>query len=184
MKKNKLLLFLVPVMAALFIAVSYQYGYLEVLKEASSLKEAQDAKIRTLAKYLSLIEEKPKMEEALAVMKETRKADDSKLFEGKTLSLATASLQETIKGIVMDRGGKIISERVGKPEDSGKFTVITASLDISLPDVRALGDVLYSLETRTPYLVMKDLDIRVKAANDPRELSVKLDVAALTGRGK
>ncbi|MEJ2697488.1 MAG: hypothetical protein P8013_12675 [Candidatus Sulfobium sp.] len=49
-----------------------------------------------------------------------------------------------------------------------------------LPDVRALGDILYSLETRTPYLVVKELDARIRNYRDPRDLMVKLNVSALT----
>ncbi|MCL4492457.1 MAG: type II secretion system protein GspM [Nitrospirae bacterium] len=184
MPKNKMLLFLMPVMALLLIAVVYQYGYRGVQAEVASLKEAQNAKIKTLTKYMAFIAEKAGMEKKLASLKEARKAGDSKLFEGKTLSIATASLQETVKGIVTGRGGKIISERVGKPEDFGKFTVITASIDATLPDTRALGDILNSIETRTPYLVVKELDVRVRTFKDPRELSVKLDVSALTGGRK
>ena len=181
MPRNKLLLFLAPVMVLLLVAVAYQYGYREVQAELASLREAQNVKLNSLAKYVALIAEKPEIEKSLASLKETRKADDAKLIEGKTLSVAAAALQETVKGIVTGKGGKIISERVGKPEAFGKFTVITSSIDATLPDTRALGDILYSIETRTPYLVVKDIDVRVRAFKDPKELSVKLDVAALTG---
>jgi len=121
------------------------------------------------------------MEKRLELLKETRKVENAKLFDGQTASISTAALLETAKGIVMGRGGKILSERVGKPEPSGKFTVITASIDATLPDSRALGDILYSIETRTPYLVVRDVDIRIKALNEPKELSIKLDISALTG---
>ena len=50
-----------------------------------------------------------------------------------------------------------------------------------IPDSRILSEVLYSIETRTPFLVVKELDARVKNYRDPRELMVKLDVSALTG---
>ena len=113
-------------------------------------------------------------------MKEERKADDSKLIEGQTPSLAAAALQDMVKGIITGSGGAISSERVGKAEDMEKFKVIRISLDAVVPDSRALSDILYSIETRTPYLVVKELDTRVRDFRNPRELMIKLDVAALT----
>jgi len=127
-------------------------------------------------------------------------------------SLASAALQDTIKGIVTNRGGTVSSVRVGKvedivyqepvaaekpangakekkapslkkakPEGEGKFKVINVSLDIVVPDPAALRDILFFIETRTPYLVVREVDSRVRNLKEPRELVVKLDVAALYG---
>ena len=71
---------------------------------------------------------------------------------------------------------------MAKPETLGKFTLITVSMDITLPDVRALADILYAIETRTPYLVVKELDVRVSNFKEPKALAAKLDVSALTSR--
>lgn len=167
-------------MALLLGLVIYQYGYVLVRTEMGSIKDSEAIKIRTLEKYTALIAEKPQLEKKLASLKDTRAADDSKLIEGQTLSLAAASLQDGVRGIVMGRGGTISSERVGKPEDLGKFKIVSVSVDIVLPDPRALSDILYSIETRTPYLVVKEVDSRVRNYREPKELTVKLDVAALT----
>ena len=167
-------------MVILLGLIMYKFVYLRVQADVASVKEDQAIKTKTLGKYISLISEKPQLEKNFISLKETRKADDSKLIEGQTLSLAAASLQEMIKDIVTGKGGTISSERVGKPEDLGKFKVISVSIDTVLPDSRALSDILYSIETRTPYLSVKELDIRVRNFRDPRELMVKLDVSALT----
>ncbi|MDH5769161.1 MAG: type II secretion system protein M, partial [Nitrospirota bacterium] len=68
-----------------------------------------------------------------------------------------------------------------KLEDLGKFKVINISIDAVIPDPGALSEVLYSIETRTPYLIVKELDIRIRNYRDPRELMLKLDVSALYG---
>lgn len=161
--------------------VAYNYGYLRVKAELSAVKDDQAVKTKLLAQYVALLSEKPALEKKLALLKEERQADNSRLIEGQTPSLSAAILQETLKGIIVNRGGSISSERVGKPEDLGKFKVISVSMDAVLPDTRALGDILYSIETRTPYLVVKELDARVRNMRDPKELTVKLDVLALTG---
>lgn len=178
-RKNKLLI-AVPLIAILLGLVIYQYGFLRVRTEVASLREAQEIKTKTLGKYLALISEKPQLEKKLAALKEQRKADDSKIIDAQTPSLAAATLQETVKGIVTGRGGTISSERVGKPEDLGRFKVISVSLDAVLPDARALADILYAIETRTPYLAVKELDTRIRNFNEQRELIVKLDVSAIT----
>jgi len=89
-------------------------------------------------------------------------------------------LQDTIKNIVASSRGTITSERVGKPADEGNFKKIVVSIDTVLPDIRALSDVLYSIETNIPYLTIHELDVRIRNYRDPRELIVKFQISALT----
>jgi len=180
-KKNRTLILGIPLILILTGFVAYNYGYLRVKAELSAIRDDEAVKAKLLDKYLTLISEKPELEKNLAALKEERQSENSKLIEGQTPSLSAAILQETLKGIIVNRGGSISSERVGKPEDLGKFKIISVSMDAVLPDTRALGDILYSIETRTPYLVVKELDARTRNLKEPKELTVKLDVLALTG---
>jgi hypothetical protein len=180
MKKNKTLIISLPFLVALLLYGAYQYGYVKIRTDVDALKEESASKMKLIEKSVALISEKPTLEKRLAALKEEKQADSTKLIEGQTLSLSAATLQDTIKSIVTGRGGSISSERVGKPEDYGNFKIITVSIDAVLPDARALSDVLYSIETRTPYLVVKELDTRVRNFRAPKDLTVKLDVSALT----
>lgn len=180
MRKSKILIVSIPLMIVLVVLLTYQYGYLRIQSEITSIKEEQAIKARTLEKYITLISEKPHLEKKLASLRDTRKANDSKLIEGQTPSLAAAQLQEMVKTTITGSGGTISSERVGKPEDLGKFKVISVSVDAVIPESRALSEIIYSIETRTPYLIVKELDTRVRNYRDPRELMVKLDVEAVT----
>ena len=180
MKKNKTLLFAIPLILVLAGLLFYQHVYMGIRSDIASIKDREEIKTKTLEKYISLIAEKPLLEKRLDSLREDRKAEASNLIEGQTLSLTAASLQETVKDIVTRSGGTISSERVGKPEDLEGFKIITVSMDTILPDPRALRDILYAIETRTPYLVIKDIDIRIRNYKDPREQVVKLDVSALT----
>lgn len=180
MKRNRIIVLGIPLILILLGLVLYEYGYLRIQSEIASIKEDQALKIKTLEKYTALINERPQLEKELNSLKEIRRADDPKLIEGQTLSLAAATLQDMVKGIIVERGGTISSERVGKPEDHGKFKIINVSIDAVLPDLRALSHILYSIETRTPYLIVKELDTRVRDYRNPKELMVKLDVSALT----
>ena len=179
--KSKLLVVAIPVIIALAGLVAYQYGYQGVKDEMSSMKEMRTSKTKMLEKYMELIAEKPELEKKLESLKEERKTDDSKIIEAQTLSIAAATLQETVKALITGRGGSITSERVEKPDTLGNLKVINVSIDAILPDTRALSDLLYGVETRTPYLIIKEVDTRVRNFRDPKELMVKIRVSALTG---
>lgn len=180
MKKSRTLILGIPLICILAGFGVYNYGYLRVRVELASIKDDQAVKSKLLDKYLALISEKPELEKTLVALKAERQGDNSRMIEGQTPSLSAAILQETLKGVITNRGGSISSERVGKPEDLGKFKIISVSIDAVLPDTRALSDILYSIETRTPYLVVKELDARLRNIREPKELSIKLDVLALS----
>jgi hypothetical protein len=179
MKRSKLLYAAVPVIIVLACFLAYQ-RYAAVRKDLAAVKEEQALKEKMLKKYVAIIAERPDLEKKAAELKELRKANDTNIMEGQTLAIVAASLQDTVKTIVTSHGGTIASERAGKTEDRDAFKVINVTIDAVLPDVRALSDILYAVETRTPYLIVKDLDVRVRNLRTPKELSVKLDIAALT----
>lgn len=180
-RKSKILVIAIPLMIILLGAVIYQYGYLRVQTELTAMEDTTSVKSKTLEKYMTLIADKPRIEEKLNVLRETRRAENSKMIEGQTPSLAAAALQNTIKSMITARGGTISSERAEKPEDTGKFKMITVTIDAVVPDTRALGDTLYAIETQTPYLVVREIDTRIRNFKEPRDLMVKLKVSGLTG---
>jgi len=205
-RNRRLLLIGIPIAVVLFAVVVYEYVYVGVRTEIASIREQQDARMETLRKYIVLIAEKPGLEKQLEVLREQAKAQDVKLVSGEPVSLASANLQGLVKGVVSGRGGTISSERIGKAEDlekaavpSGgeaaakapggkkvvktaegpKLQVLSVSIDSVLPDTAALSDILYSLETRTPYIVTRELDVRIKNFRDPRDLMVRIDATGL-----
>lgn len=177
--KSRILFIAVPVMLVLLGVTVYEYGYLRVQSEINDLEDGVSIKAKTLAKYKALIAQKTSVEQGLVALREARKAESSKTIEGQTPSIAAASLQGTVKGMITARGGSIVSERAEKPEGSGKFIIITITIDAVLPDTRALADTLYAIETQSPYLVVRELDTRIRAFKDPRDLTVKLKVSGL-----
>jgi len=180
-KRSRISSVALPVIVVLAGLVAYQYGYLAVKGEMASVREQEAARAATLERYISLIAEKPSLEKRLEALRERRVSDASKIITADTLSIAAATLQNIVKGSITGRGGSITSERVEKPDDLGKFKVVNVSVDAMLPDTRALSDVLYTLETHTPVLVVREVDTRVRNFRDPRDLMVKLRVSALTG---
>jgi hypothetical protein len=179
--KSKLSRVALPVIVVLALLVAYQYVYMAVSSEIASLRERQAARMGTLERYVNLIAERPALEKKLEALRERRVTEASKIIEAQTLSIAAATLETIVKGSITGTGGSIASERVEKPEDLGKLKVVNVSVDAVLPDTRALSDVLFTLESHTPYIVIKEMDTRVRNFRDPRELMVKLRIAALTG---
>lgn len=179
--RKRLFLIALPVLIVLSGLLFYQYVYLQVKAEIASVKEMEAAKVKTLQKYITFVSKKPDFEKRLTQLRETRKADEPKLLAGETLSLAAATLENSVKGILTARGGTISSQRVEKPEDLGKFKVVNVSIDAVVPDPRVLSDTLYAIETQTPYLAARELDARVKTYQQPRELIVRLRVSGITG---
>lgn len=180
-QKSKLLIISIPITIILLGFAVYEYGFLRLEEEKSGMKEMISAKEKTLKKSLELVSHKPQWEKEITSLKDTRKASDAKIVEGQTPALASAALQSAVKAIIAGKGGTISSERVEKHESLGKFKIVSVSVDALIPDIRALNDILFAMETQTPYLVVKEIDARVRNFKEPRELMVKLKVTALTG---
>lgn len=178
--RNRTLFIAIPVFVILGALLVYQYGYLKLRDEIQAIKETEAVKMKTLQKYVDFVAKKPELEKRLEDLKEARKADESKLVGGQTPSVAAASLQNSIKTLVTSKGGSISSERVEKPEDVNKFKVISVAIDGSMPDMRFLNEVLFAVETQTPSLVVRELDVRVKDFRDPKELMIRLKVSGMT----
>ncbi len=178
--KNRLLFAAIPILVVLGGLLLYQYGYLRLREEIRSTKEAEAVKIKTLQKYADFVALKGEFEQKLRALKEARKADEVKLIEGQTPNIAAGALQNSIKTLVTSKGGTISSDRVEKPEDVDKFTIISVSIDGSVPDMRFLSEILFAIETQTPSLLVRELDARVKDFRDPRDLMVRLKVSGMT----
>lgn len=180
-RRSKLLMMSIPLIIVMAALAVYQYGIADIYRQAQELGEQQEVKVKLLARYSALIARKSALEKQMADLGQTRKNDEHKMVAAPTAAVACANLQSSVKGIITGRGGVINSERVEKTEEWGKFKMISVTVDAVFPDVRVLSDTLLAVETQTPYLVLKDVDIRVRNYAEPRELLVKLKVAALAG---
>ncbi len=179
-RKNNLLILSIPLIIILIAGVVYEYGIMGIRDEVSSVSDLKISKIKTLQKYMDAIAKKTNLEKKILSLKEKRKNENIKIIVAQTPAIAAANMQDSVKDIITGRGGTINSERVEKPDELEKFKVTNVVLDVVFPDVRSLSDTLFAIETQTPYLVVKELDVRVRNYTDPRDLTVKLKVAALT----
>lgn len=100
---------------------------------------------------------------------------------GKEESLTPApagQAKEETKASKVEKGPKPKKE---KPEEKQRFKIINVSFDFTAPDTGALRDIVFFIETKTPYMVIKELDCRVRNFQHPRDLMVRLDISALYG---
>ncbi|RJQ56852.1 MAG: hypothetical protein C4526_00720 [Nitrospiraceae bacterium] len=180
MKASKSLLIMMPVVVILLGIIIYQYGYLRVQSEIASIKEEQDLKSEILGKYVNLISQIPRMEKELLSRRQARDSYNAKFLAGDTDEIAAAALLDLVRGILSARGGKVSGGQIAQPSEKGIFRIINISVDAVMPDVSALSDAVYTMETHTPQFFIRDMDVRIKDLKTPRELIVKLNVSAMT----
>ncbi|NPU84148.1 MAG: hypothetical protein HPY65_06640 [Syntrophaceae bacterium] len=176
--KRMIMFFLLAILAA---SVLYEYGILGVLERANAIGEQEDMRMKTLGKFAALIAQIPVMEKGLPELEQVRKGEAVKMIPGETLAVASANLQNSIKAAIMARNGVINSDRMERPEKTGPFQIVSTTVDTVFPDIRALSETLAAIETQTPYLVVRELDVRVRNYSDPRDLIVRMKVSALAG---
>lgn len=157
----------------------YEYGFRGIQAELGGLEESRKAKTRTLEKYLALIAQRPQLEKELAALREIRQQDDAKIIQGKNASMAAAQLQQIIKEVIGSRGGQINTERIEHVEDYNAFKIVTITIDAVFPDAGVLAESLFALETRTPFMVVRELDAKVRNHREPREILAKLKISSL-----
>ena len=157
----------------------YDYICIPVRDEMRSIEEIKEAKMTTLAKYIDLLARKPSLEKAIASLREQRRAEEAKMVGGQTPSVAAANLQNLIKEIVVGKGGTIASERMEKPEEWGRFKVVTVSIETIVPETKALSDMLLSMENQPVSLFVREMDVRIRNMREPRDLTARFRVSAL-----
>lgn len=178
-KNSKILLFLIPVMAILAGFAFYDYVYIPVRDEMRSIEEMKEAKMITLNKYIDALARKPSLEKAIASLREQRSAEEAKMVEGQTPSVAAANLQNLVKEIIVGKGGTVSSERMEKPEELGRFKVVTVSIETIVPETKALTDMLVLMESQPVSLFVRELDVRIRNMREPRDLTARFRISAL-----
>ena len=178
-KNSKILLLLIPVMAILAGFAFYDYVYIPVRDEMRSIEEIKEAKRVTLAKSIDVLARKPLLGKAIASLRERRRAEEAKMVEGQTPSVAAANLQNLVKEIVVGKGGTIASERMEKPEELGRFKVVTVSIETIVPETKALAEMLLLMENQPVSLFVREMDVRIRNMREPRDLTARFRISAL-----
>jgi len=84
-------------------------------------------------------------------------------LSGESPTLAAAALQERVKAVVEGRGGELISTRVLPAQNEGGFSRVTVNVRMAVT-VEVLQQVLYELESGTPYLMLDNIMVLSRGA--------------------
>ncbi len=169
--------------AVIFILTAltiYRYGVVYLGERLEQVREEREMKVKTLSKYRALLSKRESISQDVAGLKRLLKDEELKLLSGNTPALASASLQEIIKQIITAKGATISSERVEKTEDYDGYRVVSVSVDMIVDGISSLNEIIYSIESRTPYMVIRELDVRVRNYRNPAQLTVRLKVSGLS----
>lgn len=153
-----------------------------LIDRLSSAEEERAAKRAAIAHYQRLLAQAPGLEAAVSRLERTRPLA-SYLFAGGNRALAAAGLQRTLQASAKKNGATVLSLRVMEPVADGPLERIPVEARL-LAGIGEARNLLYEIETATPYLFIDTIDIDVRrsrrrqtAAAEP--LSIRLVVYGL-----
>jgi general secretion pathway protein M len=97
------------------------------------------------------------------------KSVENLLLAAPTRGLAEAQLQKTLTSLVAQHQGVIASVQVLPPKQEQNLTRVTVRLTMQI-GIDGLRDVLFEIETRTPFLFIDDFIVKTPSEN-PRQRS-------------
>ncbi len=145
----------------------------------ASAGEELEAARDEIARYQRLLNELPSLQSAATRLERTRPLAPY-LLEGQNRALAAAGLQRGLQDAAAKHGATVLSLRVRNPIADGPLERISVEARLRA-GASELRDLLYFIETSTPYLFVSDLSInvrhsrrRIKAKSDLMEVSLTL----------
>jgi len=133
--------------------------------------------VHQLAVYRAEVAMRPELEAALAQARQKAAAVPG-LIASDSVALAQAQLQDEVKSIVTDNQGEVRTAQIVPATTVDGFQVIAIQYDLAVPMAK-LRDLIYAIETRTPYLFVDDADIISQQdwqSGDPQAANPMLDV--------
>lgn len=124
--------------------------------------------------YRRLLAQMPALREATAELERTRPLS-ALLLSGDNRALAAADLQRSLQHAVQEHGATMLSLRVKPTDSQGALERIAVEARLRA-DVRQLRDLLYYVETSTPYLFVDDMSINVRTARRRAPRNDLLDI--------
>lgn len=119
-----------------------------------------------LSRYLGHAAAKPALEETLAELGKSSSAPRGYL-KTQNPALAAAVIQDRLKRIIARSRGVLKSAQVLAPKDEGIARKIAVDAMIEA-DINHLKNILYDIETNTPYLFVDEFQIRKHVARGSR----------------
>jgi general secretion pathway protein M len=135
-----------------------------------------------IERFKRIAKSAPEIQQHLRELEERRKRDQYVLTEESTI-LAAAVLQERVKAIIEQSGGRLTSTQVPPAVAEGAYNKVTVKVRMSVT-TPALQSVLYELESGVPYLVVDNVAVLARRArrrretqSQPQTLDVRFDLS-------
>ena len=135
-----------------------------------------------IERFKRIAKSAPEIRQQLQELEERRKRDQYVLTAESTV-LAAAALQERVKAIVEQSGGRLTSTQVPPAVAEGAYNKVTVKVRMSVA-TPALQSVLYELESGVPYLVVDNVAVLARRARrrrdkqpQPQTLDVRFDLS-------
>lgn len=139
---------------------------------------------QNIAHFARIAAKQPALEQRVQQLRRQRKLVRYTLG-AQSPTLAAAALQDRVKSIVEENGGRLTSTRILPVSDIGPFYQVTVNVQMRV-STKALQDVLYGLESGAPYLLVENLTILSRGRRNYRrarstlaELDVRFDLSGL-----
>ena len=137
-----------------------------------------------IARLSRILSERPSLEASATHLRKTQ-ATAPFLLAGESATLAAAGLQRHLQTVADQAGVQVVSVRVEEPAADGPLERIALLVRLQA-DNRGLRDLLYALETGTPYLFVEALNVSVRSGRravlaDP--VDVRLTLSGLRTPG-
>jgi hypothetical protein len=138
----------------------------------------------SIARFETIAAKQAALEERVRQLRRQRKLVRYTL-DAQSPTLAAAVLQERVKSIVEENGGRLTSTRILPVSNVGPFFRVAVNVQMRV-SIKALQDVLYGLENGAPYLLVENLTILSRgrrryrrSRNTTAELDVRFDLSGL-----
>lgn len=145
-------------------------------------RQAVEQQRDQIERFKRIAKRAPEIKQRLQELEERRKRDQYVLTEGSTI-LAAAALQERVKAIVEQSGGRLTSTQVPPAVAEGAYNKVTVKVRMSVT-TPALQSILYELESGVPYLVVDNVAVLSRRARrrkqtqpQPQTLDVRFDLS-------
>jgi len=133
-----------------------------------------DATREKIARYQRLLNELPAIEAAVAEL-DRKNPLAPYLLTGMNRALAAADLQRRLQEAAEKHGVTILSLRVRPPAAEASLERIAVEARLR-GDIRPLRDLLYTIETTTPYMFVDNLSINVRRSRRARSAPTGLEI--------
>ena len=177
--KRKKTVLISLLISCLTLWMLYDYVYVPFIEKQRLVHDEIEMKAWMLNKYLTIEAGLDGLKNQYDELKQERKKVNSQMLKGKTSSLAGAELQNIIKDIIKSKDGSITSERINTTEERGGVKVVSVRLDAELSNPSTLYEIMYEMASRTPTIIIDQLEVRVRNVRKPGPVRVQLQVSAL-----